>query len=115
MNSIEENTINIVKHPSTDAMKRAKQEYYNKNKEMFRQKQKELYDRIKDTHDFKQRKQLYNQLYLNKQKTDTPKKPTGRPRKYIISTVEPNPNPEERVTVLSDTLKQFPIEETTKS
>ena len=124
MNTAEKITDNsepsVTTPPKISALKRATDAYYAKNKVMCRQKQKDFYDKIKDTEDFKQRKQLYNKLYTDKQKTDKPKKPAGRPRKYILPNIEPlqsdtntSETSESNVSdcSLSKILKEFPLAE----
>ena len=110
---------NAPKFPYTDAHKKASHTYYEKHKEEVKNKHKEHYDRIKDTDDYKQRKQLYNQLYLEKQRANIPKRPTGRPRKYILQTIETEPLESDNTSEssasdttessLSKILKQFPV------
>ena len=72
----------------------------------------------KDTDEYKQRKKLYNQLYVEKQRAKIPQRPTGRPRKYILQTIELEPletdisessASDTSESTLSEILKQFPV------
>ena len=86
---------------SADPLKLARDKYYANNKYILRTKQKEYYDKIKETDDFKQRKKAYNQLYRDQHKTNKPKTPSGgRPRKYIFDIPE---------KTLADIIVEFPI------
>ena len=76
---------NIKTPPSTDARKRAMKKYYLTHKEQILAQHKEFYDNIKNTDDFKQRKQLYNRSFKERQQEIKPKKPVGRPRTYILN------------------------------
>ena len=52
--------IETVKPRYTPAQKKAYAKYYTNNKPELREKQKQYYDEIKDTEDFKLRKKEYN-------------------------------------------------------
>ena len=64
---------NIKTPPSTDARKRAMKKYYLTHKEQILAQHKEFYDNIKNTDDFKQRKQLYNRSFKERQQEIKPK------------------------------------------
>ena len=84
-----------------DPAKLARDKYYARNKCVLRQKQKEYYDTIKETDDFKQRKKAYNKLYRDQHKTDKPKTTSGgRPRTYIFDVPQ---------STLADIIVKFPI------
>ena len=64
----------IVKSRYTEAQKRSYAKYYINNKTELRDKQKEHYDKIKETEDFKLRKQEYNRSYKERQAAANPDK-----------------------------------------
>ena len=109
---------NAPKFPHTDAHKKASHTYYEKHKEEVKNRHKESYERIKDTDEYKQRKKLYNQNYVEKQRATIPQRPAGRPRKYILQTIELDPletdisdssASDTSESTLSKILKQFPV------
>ena len=82
-------------------LKLARDKYYANNRHVLREKQKEYYDKIKETEDFRQRKRAYNKLYRDQHKTDTPKTTSGgRPRTYVFDVPE---------KTLADIIVKFPI------
>ena len=113
--------IETTKPRYTPAQKKAYAKYYTNNKTELRERQKEHYDKIKTTEDFKLREKEYNRLYKERQiaaNPDKQKKPPGRPRTVII----PNPDKDDSDYTTSDSsasdtsestlskiLKQFPV------
>jgi len=113
--------IEIKKTRYTPAQKKSYAKYYINNKVELLEKQREHYDKIKNTEDFKLRKKEYNRLYKERQailNPDKPKRPSGRPRTVII----PNPDKDDTDYTTSESsnsttsddslntiLKQFPI------
>ena len=84
-----------------DPRKLARDKYYANNRHTLREKQKEYYNQVKDTDDFKQRKKAYNKLYRDQHKTDKPKTTSGgRPRTYTFDIPE---------KTLADILVKYPI------
>ena len=113
--------IETTKPRYTPAQKKAYAKYYTNNKTELRERQKEHYDKIKTTEDFKLRKKEYNRLYKEREailNPDKPKRPSGRPRTIIIpkpstsdtdNTTSETSNHTSSDDSLNTSLNQFPI------
>ena len=116
-----DNIEQIKKPRYTEAQKRSYSKYYTNNKKELRDKQKEYYDTIKDTEEFKLRRKEYNRSFKERKalaNPDKPKRPGGRPRTLIINRINTNntdfttsesSNDISSNDSLSVILKQFPI------